>query len=56
LGKSLLDRDFLYVSSDRTDIRKTFARIRKEQEEERERLKQEAADRLRNVISNRRFK
>jgi hypothetical protein len=56
LGKRLLDRDFLYVPADKTDVRKTFSRVRKEQEEERERLRQEAAARLKNVISNRRFK
>ena len=29
--KSLLDPSFSYVPSDRTDLRKTFARIRREQ-------------------------
>jgi hypothetical protein len=53
--KRITDKDFVYVSSDKTDIKATFSRIRKEQEEEREREKQEAAARLRNVISTRRF-
>jgi hypothetical protein len=54
--RKITDKDFLYVPADKTDVRKTFARVRKEQEEERERLRQEAAARLKNVISNRRFK
>lgn len=29
--KSILDKNFKYVNSDHSDIRKTFARIRKEQ-------------------------
>ena len=32
--KSILDRSFVYVPSARTDIRKTFARIRREQTEQ----------------------
>jgi hypothetical protein len=53
--KRITDKDFVYVSSDKTDVRQTFARIRKEREEELEREKQELAARLKNVIS-RRFK
>jgi hypothetical protein len=51
--KRITDKDFVYVSSDKTDVRQTFARIRKEQDEERERLKQEAAARLKVVIERR---
>lgn len=53
--KKITDKDFVYIPANSTDLKATFSRIRKEQEEERERLKQEAAARLRNVISNRRF-
>lgn len=28
--KSILDRSFRYTSSDQTDVRKTFARVRRE--------------------------
>ena len=31
--KSILDRAFRYVPSGRTDLRKTFARIRREQQQ-----------------------
>lgn len=30
--KSILDRTFKYVRSDKTDLRATFARVRREQE------------------------
>lgn len=30
--KSILDRTFRYTASDRTDVRKTFARVRREQQ------------------------
>ena len=33
LGKRLTDPTFRYVRSEKTDLRKTFARIRREQEE-----------------------
>lgn len=32
-NKSILDKSFKYISSSKTDIRKTFARIKREQEE-----------------------
>jgi len=32
--KSILDRSFRYTPSDETDLRKTFARIRREQRRE----------------------
>jgi hypothetical protein len=32
--KSILDRSFRYVPSGQTDIRKTFARIKREQEKQ----------------------
>lgn len=31
--KSILNRSFKYVPADKTDIRKTFARIRREQQQ-----------------------
>jgi hypothetical protein len=47
--KSILDKSFDYTPSHRTDVKKTIERAREKQ-------KEEAAARLRNVISNRRFK
>jgi hypothetical protein len=38
--KSILDRTFVYVNSAKTDLRKTFARIRREKREADEREKQ----------------
>ena len=48
--KRILDKSFVYVPSDRTDVRATFERIRKELESQAERKREEAAWRLRNVI------
>lgn len=31
--KSILDRTFRYTSSERTDVRKTFTRVRREQQQ-----------------------
>jgi hypothetical protein len=53
--KKITDKDFVYVPADRTDVKATFTRIRKEQQEIREKKKEEAAARLKNVIQ-RRFK
>ncbi|MGQ0522880.1 MAG: hypothetical protein ACT4P8_04365 [Betaproteobacteria bacterium] len=41
--KSILDRTFRYTSSERTDVRKTFARVRREQQlQEQARARSEA--------------
>jgi hypothetical protein len=40
--KSILDRSFRYTSSDQTDVRKTFARVRREMQMERQRAEPEA--------------
>ena len=42
--KSILDASFRYTSSAGTDLRKTFARIRKELKEQREREQAVAAE------------
>ena len=42
--KSILDRSFSYTSSAQTDIRKTFARIRRELYEEQARTRSGVAD------------
>lgn len=51
--KRLTDKDFVYVHSGSTDIRKTFERARKELEAEALKQKAEAAARLKNVIQRR---
>jgi hypothetical protein len=40
--KSILDRSFRYTSSDQTDVRKTFARVRREMQVQRQRAEAEA--------------
>lgn len=48
--KSILDRSFIYVPADKTDVRKTFEMAREKQKAEAERERQEASWRLKNVI------
>jgi hypothetical protein len=47
--KSILDRSFRYTSSAQTDVRKTFARVRREQQLEQLARAREAADAMSNV-------
>jgi hypothetical protein len=47
--KSILDSSFRYTSSSKTDLKKTFARIRRQQKEELA-LQAKAADEARNKI------
>ena len=51
-----MDRDFVYVSSDKTDIRKTFERVREELKALAERERQCAEERLRKTIQLRKAK
>lgn len=48
--KRIFDKDFIYVNSASTDVRRTIEREQKRLQAEREREKQEAAAHLRNVI------
>jgi hypothetical protein len=47
--KSILDRSFRYTSSAQTDVRKTFARVRREQQLEQLARARAEADALTNV-------
>ena len=47
--KSILDRSFRYTSSAQTDVRKTFARVRREQQLEQRARARDAADAMANV-------
>jgi len=49
--KSILDPTFLYTASFNTDLKKTFARIRREHRNDAEREMQATADALANVSS-----
>jgi hypothetical protein len=49
--KSILDPTFLYTSSFNTDLKKTFARIRREHRNDAKRAAQATADALANVSS-----
>jgi hypothetical protein len=49
--KSILDPDFRYVGSVQTDIRKTFARIRREQKQKEQEAKQAEAEQAQKVLS-----
>jgi hypothetical protein len=49
--KSILDPTFLYTASFNTDLKKTFARIRREHRNDAERAVQATADALANVSS-----
>jgi hypothetical protein len=49
--KSILDPTFLYTASFNTDLKKTFARIRRERRNDAERAVQATADALANVSS-----
>lgn len=51
--KSILDPTFQYIPSVETDIRKTFARIRREQRKEQDRLAEQNANVLRNFENRR---
>ena len=47
--KSILDRSFRYTSSAQTDVRKTFARVRREQQLEQLACSREGVDAVSNV-------
>ena len=49
--KSILDPSFRYTASFNTDLRKTFARIRRDHRQEGERMAQAAPDTLAKVSS-----
>jgi hypothetical protein len=49
--KSILDPSFRYTASFNTDLRKTFARVRREHLEDAENAMQSTADALANVSS-----
>ncbi len=49
--KSILDPSFRYTTSFNTDLRKTFARIRRDRRQEGERMARVAADTLAKVSS-----
>ena len=50
--KTIFDRDFKYVPSVATDLRKTFARIRREQQSNKEsRTARSIADARENVVT-----
>lgn len=49
---NILDKNFKYTNSAETDIRRTFARVRKqmrEQEEQRKQAEQERAEKVRKI-------
>jgi hypothetical protein len=43
--KSILDKGFKYVPSDKTDLKKTFDRIRKQQQQ----IRQEQKDKVKTI-------
>jgi hypothetical protein len=47
--KSILDRSFRYTPSSQTDLRKTFARVRREQVKADEAAQQEAQRKVRQI-------
>lgn len=49
LRKSILSKEFRYTPAAKTDIKKTFARIRKEMREEREQAEQKVTQLKRKV-------
>lgn len=52
--KRLTDKDFIYVSADKTNVRETFERIRREREADKERERLNIQERLRKTIQIRR--
>ena len=53
--KRITDRSFVYVPSDKTDVAKTFQRVREELKAKlEEKAKEEAKDRLNKILQMRR--
>ena len=52
--KSILDKDFKYVSSSKTNIQKTFDRIRKEQKEA-SKIQSVQESKSLNIVINKKF-
>lgn len=50
--RSILDPKFRYVRSDKTDLRATFARLRREQKAQAEAERKDATERLQKVVGS----